>query len=194
MGIKSEKTVWINVESDRYFIIPDEQDLLQGPFELRTVDGRERSVQELDLGNYEVPEQEAYQWLTNQVNEQMNRAKEAVTHAFAERKKEEEMQQTTPHTDSDTASNTTLASPALTMVTTEKRVFDSIDSFSESPGNTADNLSTSNSMAGDKELDDAIKEAVSILNRAVSDIQLTAARATADLQNLMEKYTAKAPV
>jgi|GEM_PF-6516991 len=193
MSIKSEKTVWINVESDRYFIIPNDQVLFEGPFELKTVDGKEQSVRDVDLDNYEVPEEEAYQWLTNQVNEQMNRAKDAVKHAFAERKKEEELQLATTQAESEPAFNTTHASPALTMVTTEKGTFESIDSFSESVANDSDSTISPTSGAGDGDLDDAIKEAVSILNRAVSDIQLTAARATADLQSLMEKYTAKAP-
>lgn len=192
MDIKSEKTVWIHVESDRYFIISDDQVLPEGPFWLKTVDGKERSVQDIDVNNYEVTEQEAYEWLTTQVNEQMNRAKEAVKHAFAERKKEEELQLATPQVDSDTTSNTTHTSPALTMVTTEKGGFESFDSFSEPPENNADNPASSHLLAGDED-QDAIKEAISILNRAVSDIQLTAARATADLQRLMEKYTAKSP-
>ena len=193
MGIKSEKTVWINVESDRYFIIPDDQVLLEGPFALKTVDGKEQSVQDVDLDTYEVTEQEAYEWLANRVNEQMNLAKDAVKNAFAERKKEEELQSAMAQADAEPAVSSTSASPALTMVTTEKRAFESFESFSESPENDLQSQAISASVAGDGDLDDAIKEAVSILNKAVSDIQLTAARATADLQQLMEKYTAKTP-
>ena len=167
--------------------------LLEGPFVLKTVDGKEQSVQEVDLDTYEVTEQEAYEWLANRVNEQMNLAKDAVKHAFAERKKEEELQSARAQADAEPAVSSTSASPALTMVTTEKSAFESFESFSESPENDLQSQAISASVTGDGDLDDAIKEAVSILNKAVSDIQLTAARATADLQQLMEKYTAKTP-
>ena len=193
MNINSEKTVWINVESDRYFIIPNDKQLAEGSFELKTVDRKERMVQEVDVSSYEVSEYEAHQWLEDQVKEQMNLAKDAVRHAFDERKKESEGELAPPVTVVERAMNSTIATPALTMVTTEEGTFNSFDSFSE-PTNAgaAPNGPALNPADNRLELDEGVQEAVSILNKAVTEIQLTAARAVADLQELKEKMAAKA--
>lgn len=193
MNINSEKTVWINVESDRYFIIPDDKQIAEGSFELKTVDRRERTVQEVDVSLYEVDEEEAHQWLEEQVKAQMNRAKEAVKHAFDERKKESEVELNPSAAVTEPAMAGNVASPALTMVTTEEGTFDSFDSFVESNRSATASTSTAPVMTDSgMGLDEGVQEAVSILNKAVTEIQLTAARAVADLQELKEKMAAKA--
>ena len=266
MNIHSEKTVWINVESDRYFIIPNDKVLPEGLFELKTVDRKERAVNEVDVSNYEVSEEQAQDWIQEELNKQMNLAKDAVRNAFAERKDEtntdvkELLDSDLPAnlvaevdnaivsdnaivpdpktelptsgtevpngteslqngTESSKKGTTTLATNGelslydttpsasetgpLTMITSENGTFDSFDSFVEpSPAPIAAALDqASSSFAGkaistipqfnNEEIDSIMKESVLILNRAVSDIQLTAARAAADLQDLKEKMASR---
>lgn len=222
MNINAEKTVWINVESDRYFIIPNETELAEGPFELKTVDRQERLVQEVDISNYEVTPEAAQEWLQEELNKRMDLAKQAVKSSFDERKKETEkeaaqiLEEELPaNLVSDPGGNT----PPITTVTSENGTYNSFDSIasladipsgtdsvphgqtSTPPASIVSSLDSSfsslNSMRssainGISDVDGVMKEAVSILNRAVSDIQLTAARAAADLQDLKEKVAATA--
>ena len=184
MNINSEKTVWINIESDRYFIIPDDKQPGEGSFELSTIDRMKRSVVEVDVSGYEVTEEAAHQWLQFQVNEQMNRAKEAVKQAFADRRKEAESKEPEP-AGGFTEGNSTV-SPTLTLATEAKGTYDSLNSFVGAPQEATYTPSSNGSNTG-ADVDDVLTEAVSILNKAVNEIQLTAARAVADLQEVKEK-------
>lgn len=182
MNIISEKAVWINLESDRYFIIPNDVDLPEGLFELKTVSRDEKSVLEISVAEYEVTEAEAHQWMEDQVSEQMNRAKDAVKNDFANRRKESQQLEEPVSNRVVTGLSMPISTPTLTMVTDEKKVSGAILGGGSMPIQEAESF------------DEYIREAVSILNKTITQIELNAAQAVSELQALKEKMSSKTPM
>lgn len=54
-----EKTLYASADERRFFLIPDDADLLPGAFTIRSLTGRARQVDPVVLDVYEVPEAEA---------------------------------------------------------------------------------------------------------------------------------------
>lgn len=71
-------TLWSHRPQDRHFLIPDDADVPPGPFELRTVVGRQQSVEEDAVLPYEVTRDEAKAWLKEQMAEVVDEAKGAL--------------------------------------------------------------------------------------------------------------------
>lgn len=62
-------THWTTPDRARHFILPDDAALAPGAFALRTSTGRERSVDEAAVAPYEVSEDEARAWATEQLGQ-----------------------------------------------------------------------------------------------------------------------------
>ncbi|ARA94256.1 hypothetical protein AWN76_014580 [Rhodothermaceae bacterium RA] len=71
-------TLWSHRPQDRHFLIPDDAELPAGDFELRTVVGRQRFVDEAAVQPYEVTREEAKAWLKEQMAEVVDEAKDAL--------------------------------------------------------------------------------------------------------------------
>ncbi|MEM6253798.1 MAG: hypothetical protein AAF821_12830 [Cyanobacteria bacterium P01_D01_bin.156] len=72
------KTVWSNSERSRYFLIPDECELPAGDFQLRTTTGRQQTVDEAALTEYEISREEAKAWLKEQFGQILGSAKTGI--------------------------------------------------------------------------------------------------------------------
>ena len=72
------KTLWSDPERSRFFLIPDDLDLPAGKFELRTVTGRQRDVDEAALPEFEISRDKAKIWLKEQFGQILTTAKTGI--------------------------------------------------------------------------------------------------------------------
>src|SRR5687768_11411847 len=59
-------TLWSNPSRSRYYIVPDQVTLTAGNFEVRSVSGGKRMVDEAGVARYEVTKEEAKEWAKEQ--------------------------------------------------------------------------------------------------------------------------------
>ena len=80
---KASASVWTDRDSEYYYIIPEDVDVIEGSFLLKTVTGKERFVDEDSVLPFKVTEEEAKEWLKEQVNQVLDEAKQAFIGAFS---------------------------------------------------------------------------------------------------------------
>ncbi len=75
----NNQTLWTNTDQSRYFLIPEGQELAEGPFALRTFSGEERSVDEASLAPFEIDEEQAKAHSVAQVEQVAANARDAFS-------------------------------------------------------------------------------------------------------------------
>jgi hypothetical protein len=71
-------TLWSDPDRTRHFLIPDDAELPEGDFELRTVVGRERHVTEESAAEHEVSREEAREWLKGRLGGVLDEARDTI--------------------------------------------------------------------------------------------------------------------
>ena len=77
--IDPNTSLWSDPARTRYFLIADDQPLVAGSYEIRTVTGRRQDVEAEQLARFEVTRDEAREWLDRQLDVMVERVKGAVT-------------------------------------------------------------------------------------------------------------------
>lgn len=75
----SNQILWTNTDQSRYFLVPEGQELAEGPFALRTFSGEERSVDEAALAPFEIDEEQAKAHSVAQVEQVAANARDAFS-------------------------------------------------------------------------------------------------------------------
>jgi hypothetical protein len=83
---KIQKTLWTDSNRTRFFAIPSGEELPPGEFLIRTVTGRQQSIDLSVVVQYELSKEEATEWLTAQLTQVVNQGKDAII-GFFERKR-----------------------------------------------------------------------------------------------------------
>lgn len=78
--------IWTDDQKRRYFLIPEENDIRVGTFELGTVTGDRWLVLEEDALAFETTEAEAREWLRAYASQVLDDAKQSFIDAFSSKK------------------------------------------------------------------------------------------------------------
>ena len=79
MNMKVSQTLWSNIERSRFFLIPNDHQIPDGDFLLRTITGRQMEVDPNALESFEVNRDEAKSWLNSQFGKVVEEAKGKLT-------------------------------------------------------------------------------------------------------------------
>lgn len=82
------RSLWIDPEIRRYFLVPDEQDLPPGDLLIRNVFGRPRSVDAAALAPFEIPKAEADERVRGRIKGALEQGKKAVAELLEQRGQE----------------------------------------------------------------------------------------------------------
>jgi hypothetical protein len=74
----SPYTLWSDTARTRFFLIPDDEQLPPGEFDLRTITGRHLKVDAATLAQFEISEQEAKEWLKGEFGKMLEGARAAA--------------------------------------------------------------------------------------------------------------------
>jgi hypothetical protein len=80
----SPYTLWSDTARTRFFLIPDDEQLPAGDFDLRTITGRHLQVDAAALAQFEISEHEAKAWLKGEFGKMLDGAR-AAADRFIER-------------------------------------------------------------------------------------------------------------
>ena len=83
MNSNFSKPLWSNPERTRFFLIPDDCQLPAGNFNLRTIIGRQNSVDSESLSPFEVSREEAKVWLNAQFSQMLQGARSTILDALS---------------------------------------------------------------------------------------------------------------
>jgi DNA repair ATPase RecN len=83
MNSNSPKTLWSNPERTRFFLIPDDCQLPAGDFDLRTIIGRQRSIDAASLPPFEVSREQAKIWLNAQFSQMLQGARNKILESLS---------------------------------------------------------------------------------------------------------------
>ena len=75
-------TLWSNHDRSRFFLIPDDRSLPNGPFELKTITGRQQFVDETTVLTFELSRDDAKAWLNNQLSQVLATANKTIINAI----------------------------------------------------------------------------------------------------------------
>lgn len=85
MDKPKSKKLWSNTSRTRHFLIPDEVELPAGTFELRTLTGRNKHIDQASIVQYEVTHEQAQTWLKDQFAQVIDTAKESILDSMREK-------------------------------------------------------------------------------------------------------------
>lgn len=71
-------TLWTDSARTRFFLIPDDRQLPEGKFLIKTITGRVIKVEEGALSDFEVTEEQAKAWLKDEFGKMLDGARAAV--------------------------------------------------------------------------------------------------------------------
>lgn len=78
MMIDNKKKLWSNSERNRHFIVPGDAGLDDGQFEIRTVFGESKLVDESAIEPFEVSREDAKSWIKAELNGVLDEAKASI--------------------------------------------------------------------------------------------------------------------
>ena len=82
--MRKDKRLWSNVTRARHFIILDEEKLPSGEFEIRTVFGESKLVDETAIEPFEVSREDAKAWIKAELNGVMDEAKASIVEGIVD--------------------------------------------------------------------------------------------------------------
>lgn len=82
MSLNLSQTLWSNHDRTRFFLIPDDREIPNGDFELKTVTGRQEYTFENTVVEFEISRDEAKQWLKEQFGELLSSVRVGITDAI----------------------------------------------------------------------------------------------------------------
>ncbi|MBE9127619.1 MULTISPECIES: hypothetical protein [unclassified Coleofasciculus] len=114
MSSDNKHSLWLDSTRSRYFLIPDDQDLVTGDFILCNLSGDEKNVDSASIASFEITESEAKAYLQAEMNQALEEAKNAFSNfvAFSTQKSQAAPSNPTPSSD-DTQSTHNLISTLL---------------------------------------------------------------------------------
>lgn len=114
MNNKGKHNLWMDSAKSRYFLIPDDQDLVTGDFILCSLKGDKKNVDSPALASFEITESEAKAYLQTEMNQALEEAKNSFSNfmAFSTQTSQAAPSNPTPSSD-DTQSTQNLVSTLL---------------------------------------------------------------------------------
>ncbi len=83
MNTKDKHSLWLDSTRSRYFLIPDNQELVTGNFILCRLNGEEKNVDFPALASFEITESEAKAYLQAEMNQALEEAKNSFSNLMA---------------------------------------------------------------------------------------------------------------